>query len=615
MSSIMKGLVTEKKKKPKPTSPEKWARAKAKARSKFDVYPSAYANAYASKEYKKMGGGWRMGESIVDLDENMLSTYADMFDLDESSFDSYKRDFKRREHEAEWEREQEINRQREGGHWYIRINGKIFKDRNGDPVLFNGKKHANAVAVKMMQKEFNKGKEFILTNKPEDKPQGLAEGENVAVIYIDGKPISKYVNKLEAERDAKLIRAKYPNKKIEIKDEVREAEGDTLHDPEYALPEARRITKAIKYDDTVGEIITKIQMLAERTEGIDSKTLEYSIDGVLSAKNALESAIYDLEEAFEDAARNAQYKRDEEELGEDYTGMFAAEKTPTVNPHAGVKDNQFRGAISETPTDPSVEAQAGGWRTYRAKPAGQLQVAEGWKEESQELEDWSKEVNMRLYKAHESQRPALARQLSKIEQKNFGSSLNKGSLTQLVHSTLMALQKGQMVHYDPQRVGQMPFGSAVGDDAKLIAQYNITRDELAGYRMLHDKNMVDNLEQFLKLRRLVRAKSWPLEYFEELEQLTPEEAWLKMADDLNWSKDNMSEEVQAKTDDKLLAYYAQRKAEKQKKEQSQPQDQLDELKCWTGYTRVKGVPAGAPGSCKKKTKESSIMKGISRESK
>jgi hypothetical protein len=84
--------------------------------------------------------------------------------------------------------------------------------------------------------------------------------------------------------------------------------------------------------------------------------------------------------------------------------------------------------------------------------------------------------------------------------------------------------------------------------------------------------MVDNLEQFLKLRRLVRAKSWPLEYFEELEKLTPEEAWLKMANDLNWSKDNMSEEVQAKTDDKLLAYYAQRKAEKKKKEQGMAKD-------------------------------------------
>jgi hypothetical protein len=33
------------------------------------------------------------------------------------------------------------------------------------------------------------------------------------------------------------------------------------------------------------------------------------------------------------------------------------------------------------------------------------------------------------------------------------------------------------------------------------------------------------------------------------------------------------------------------------------EEQLDELKCWPGYSRVQGVPAGAPGSCKKKTNE------------
>ncbi len=240
-------------------------------------------------------------------------------------------------------------------------------------------------------------------------------------------------------------------------------------------------------------------------------------------------------------------------------------------------------------------------------------IEEGWQDEAQELEDWSKEVNKKLYRAHETQRPGLARQLSKLEQKHFGSSLNQGSLTEIVKAALMALQKGQMVHYDPQQVGQMPFGNIVGDEAKLIAKYNITRDELAGYRMLHDKNMVDNLEQFLKLRRLVRAKSWPLEYYEELEKLTPEEAWLKMADDLNWSKDDMNEEIQSKTDDKLLAYYAQRKAEKQK-QQSQPQDQLDEK--WTkkykdsiNCSNPKGFSQKAHCAGKQKN-ESAIMKGL-----
>ena len=42
-----------------PTNPGLWSRAKAAARSKFDVYPSAYANAWASKWYKSKGGGWR----------------------------------------------------------------------------------------------------------------------------------------------------------------------------------------------------------------------------------------------------------------------------------------------------------------------------------------------------------------------------------------------------------------------------------------------------------------------------------------------------------------------------------------------------------------------------
>jgi preprotein translocase subunit YajC len=39
------------------------------------------------------------------------------------------------------------------------------------------------------------------------------------------------------------------------------------------------------------------------------------------------------------------------------------------------------------------------------------------------------------------------------------------------------------------------------------------------------------------------------------------------------------------------------------------EDQLDELKCWSGYTRVQGVPAGAPGSCKKKTNEEGVAEG------
>lgn len=42
-----------------PTNPALWSRAKAAAKSKYDVYPSAYANGFAAKWYKEKGGGWK----------------------------------------------------------------------------------------------------------------------------------------------------------------------------------------------------------------------------------------------------------------------------------------------------------------------------------------------------------------------------------------------------------------------------------------------------------------------------------------------------------------------------------------------------------------------------
>jgi len=55
-----------------PTSPEKWAKAKAAAKSKFAVYPSAYANGWASKKYKAMGGGWKSVKEDEEFTEEQL---------------------------------------------------------------------------------------------------------------------------------------------------------------------------------------------------------------------------------------------------------------------------------------------------------------------------------------------------------------------------------------------------------------------------------------------------------------------------------------------------------------------------------------------------------------
>ena len=46
-------------------NPSLYSKAKAKAKAKFDVYPSAYANAWAAKNYKSKGGTWSGGNNKV----------------------------------------------------------------------------------------------------------------------------------------------------------------------------------------------------------------------------------------------------------------------------------------------------------------------------------------------------------------------------------------------------------------------------------------------------------------------------------------------------------------------------------------------------------------------
>ena len=49
---------------------------KARAKAKFDVYPSAYANGWAAKEYKKAGGGWKsVSEEVEQVEEAVKIPY------------------------------------------------------------------------------------------------------------------------------------------------------------------------------------------------------------------------------------------------------------------------------------------------------------------------------------------------------------------------------------------------------------------------------------------------------------------------------------------------------------------------------------------------------------
>jgi len=69
----------------KPTNTKLWSKAKALARRKFKVYPSAYANAWASKWYKKHGGGWRktVSEEVVNAEHKGTMTAKEIKRRDE----------------------------------------------------------------------------------------------------------------------------------------------------------------------------------------------------------------------------------------------------------------------------------------------------------------------------------------------------------------------------------------------------------------------------------------------------------------------------------------------------------------------------------------------------
>jgi len=66
LKSLVKEVIAEEKinlfvEKNVPTNPSKWSYYKSQAKKKFDVYPSAYANGWAAKQYKAAGGGWKKG--------------------------------------------------------------------------------------------------------------------------------------------------------------------------------------------------------------------------------------------------------------------------------------------------------------------------------------------------------------------------------------------------------------------------------------------------------------------------------------------------------------------------------------------------------------------------
>ena len=85
---------------------------------------------------------------------------------------------------------------------------------------------------------------------------------------------------------------------------------DKSWDLELLISQVNDKTKEIKYNDVPSDIYLSIMTLAEEG-GIDESELEYKIDEVRKKVNALESAIYELVEPFEDKKREIDNEKDE----------------------------------------------------------------------------------------------------------------------------------------------------------------------------------------------------------------------------------------------------------------------------------------------------------------
>ena len=81
-----------------------------------------------------------------------------------------------------------------------------------------------------------------------------------------------------------------------------------LNKAELAFDQVRATTKNIKYDDTAIDIITAVGSIVDELNNEELKQeVEYLENAVFKAKNDLESAVYGLEEPFEDLIRTLQF--------------------------------------------------------------------------------------------------------------------------------------------------------------------------------------------------------------------------------------------------------------------------------------------------------------------
>ena len=126
-----------------PTNPSKWSYYNSQAKKKFDVYPSAYANAWAAKKYKAAGGGWK---------KEQIGEYDVVNQQDIKEFIEFMKTLKSEINEAEYQgRKVKLNKPMRGDVKKFKV---YVKNPNGNVVKVNfghGGTSAKKAGEKTMQ--------------------------------------------------------------------------------------------------------------------------------------------------------------------------------------------------------------------------------------------------------------------------------------------------------------------------------------------------------------------------------------------------------------------------------------------------------------------------------
>lgn len=266
-----------------PTNPTLWKKYVDQAKKKFDVYPSAYANGWASKQYKDAGGKWKtesveepehvavalpqtkelkgkkIGERFLEyLRDNGLNHAAYQNENGEVKIVGLNKDQVK---ETLGNLVKEWNSKTESVNEEVGINFKwIYKNSNGNkPAFFNTlsksrKKFGDDYYEGMLHytlKDYKENPDKYKTIKDKEEklwqmasktesvkegfPGGVGVGLNLPGGYINGAPKAK---------DVKDFR----KKNLEVKKKISEADEDN---PDITYKDEKGETHKIKYDSAI----------------------------------------------------------------------------------------------------------------------------------------------------------------------------------------------------------------------------------------------------------------------------------------------------------------------------------------------------------------------------